>query len=331
MIRREFRFAVLGDREIEGVISNADRGRDGFRIITRGIDTSQYMASSPVLLWSHDPSEPIGHCTHLRVAGDSLIGHFQFAAEAVSATADRVYALVRGQTLNCFSIGFEPVKIGPPDKEGVRTIEKSTLLEVSIVSVPALPAARITARAWRSTMSPEAAANVVRASEAVDAAAAHCQTVGQCLKRGLDDDAAAAHQRCGRCINTAQRCFRAVGDDATPAIRRASREMGDAAIYHKELGDALGYDDEETAAAHGRLDRSIGRARRHLRDAADEAALADIANNQKTQNSGGMGKGTSDSGRALSFYQRQLALRALTPRLPVGDGGSRWRCCDPRL
>jgi HK97 family phage prohead protease len=280
---------AIGERQIEGVISNADRGRDGFRILTRGIDTSQYMASSPVLLWSHDPGEPIGHCSNLRIAGDSLIGRFQFAAEGVSATADRIYALVRGQTLNSFSIGFEPVKIGSPDKEGVRTIEKSTLLEVSIVSVPALPSARITARAFRS-MSPEAAANVVRATDAVDAAAAHCQTVGHCLKRGLDDDAAEAHQRCGRCINTAQRCFRAVGDDATPAIRRAAREMGDAAVYHRELGDALGYDEDEASAAHDRLDRSIGRARRHLRDAAKEAALADIANNQRPKTPAVSGK-----------------------------------------
>ena len=123
MTRREFRFAILREREIEGVISTSEAGRDGLRIVTRGIDTAQYLASSPVLLFQHDPTEPIGSCINLRIAGDDLIARFEFAPVGMSATADRCYGLIKAGSLNCFSIEFDPAKIGAPDKTGIRTVE----------------------------------------------------------------------------------------------------------------------------------------------------------------------------------------------------------------
>jgi HK97 family phage prohead protease len=98
----------------------------------------------------------------------------------------------------------------------------------------------------------------------------------------------------------------------------------DAQNHHEDLERALSRGDNSAAMrSHKELGRCLDRCERCLRSVGKEGAAQDIANNQQTQNSGGMGKGTSDSnsGRAVSFYQRQQALLALTPRLPVGDGG----------
>ena len=54
MIRREYSATIqaLGEDEFRAVVSNSSVGRDRMRILTSGLDYSEYMASSPVLLFS---------------------------------------------------------------------------------------------------------------------------------------------------------------------------------------------------------------------------------------------------------------------------------------
>lgn len=65
----------------EVVISNSRLNSYGFRVLTEGIDTTQY-ARNPILLWMHnrpfrgttDEVLPIGKVENLRIDGDNLIG-----------------------------------------------------------------------------------------------------------------------------------------------------------------------------------------------------------------------------------------------------------------
>jgi hypothetical protein len=102
--------------------------------------------------------------------------------------------------------------------------------------------------------------------------------------------------------------------------------------------------DDYSAAlrAHGHATRCVREVQRCFRSIADEAMLVDIANNQSTQNSGGMSSGTS-GGRSADYDYRQRQRRllelslgpqpssaaeraaevaALMPRAPVWDGTS---------
>ena len=138
---------AVGDREFRAIVSNSDPGRDGMVISTDGLDFAEYMRN-PVLLYQHLPQEPIGRCLALRRSGDNLVGRFEFAPAGVSDTADRARGLLKASCLNILSIGFDITEIAPP-KNGIRTASKAILLEVSVVSVPALPSAQVIERSFR--------------------------------------------------------------------------------------------------------------------------------------------------------------------------------------
>ena len=75
---------------------------------------------------------------------------------------------------------------------------------------------------------------------------------------------------------------------------------------------------------HVKLGRCLRDAQRCFRDIHAEAALQDLKNNQFEQNSGGMGKGTSDGeseGRAIAPTLRERLATVLQLRRPyVPDG-----------
>jgi hypothetical protein len=96
--------------------------------------------TSPALLWSHDPAEPIGRWDRL-VEDD----HGLSVAGVLNAAARRgpeARALAKDGLL-ALSIGFVTV-IARRDKVGHRIIAEAELLEVSLVAMPANPLARIT-------------------------------------------------------------------------------------------------------------------------------------------------------------------------------------------
>ena len=83
----------------EVVISNSKLNSYGFRVLTEGIDTTQY-ARNPILLWMHnrpvrgttDEVLPIGRMENLRIDGDNLIGTPIFDEKLASGqwTADEI-------------------------------------------------------------------------------------------------------------------------------------------------------------------------------------------------------------------------------------------------
>lgn len=92
------------------------------------------------LLWQHDRAQPIGIVEAeedergLRVKGRLALG--------VSKARD-VYELLRAKIIAGLSIGYKAVKEGVDRKTGVRRLKEILLWEISAVTFPANPEARV--------------------------------------------------------------------------------------------------------------------------------------------------------------------------------------------
>jgi HK97 family phage prohead protease len=95
----------------------------------------------PLMLWSHDPAEPIGVWTSFEERKGGLFGRGKLLKGI--RRADEAHILLRHGAVRGLSIGFRPIEQEPDGK--VNRIKKIDLLEVSIVSFPAAPKAQVTA------------------------------------------------------------------------------------------------------------------------------------------------------------------------------------------
>jgi HK97 family phage prohead protease len=124
-----------------------DRGGD---VVERGAFAAwlgrlaRGQAAPPRMLWQHDPREPIGvwdevaeDARGLRVRGRLLL---DLARGREAAT------LVRAGALDGLSIGYRPLR-ADRDGAGRRRLVEIDLWEVSLVTFPMLPEARLSAKA----------------------------------------------------------------------------------------------------------------------------------------------------------------------------------------
>ena len=161
----EFKAAFeLGDKgEITGTawpFGTPDRVGD---IIEKGAFAS---AKFPLpMLFAHDPSLPVGvwesaseDASGLIVKGRLLIGHV--------AKADEAYALLKAGAMSGLSIGFSGAKAAPRPGRG-RTITSLNLLEISLVTIPSHPRARLSSV---KTFSQTATESAMRLAAAIDRA-----------------------------------------------------------------------------------------------------------------------------------------------------------------
>lgn len=131
----------------EVVISNSRLNAYGFRVLTEGIDTTQY-ARNPILLWMHnrpfrgttDEVLPIGRVENLRVDGDNLIGTPVF--DEKDEFAQKIAAKWEGGILKMVSAGLTVIEMSDDPAlmvQGQRrmTVTKCKLTEVSIVDIGA--------------------------------------------------------------------------------------------------------------------------------------------------------------------------------------------------
>ena len=131
----------------EVVISSSRLNAYGFRVLTEGIDTTQY-ARNPILLWMHnrpfrgttDEVLPIGRVENLRVDGDNLIGTPVFDEQ--DEFAQKIAAKWDAGILKMVSAGLEVIEHSDDPAlvvQGKRssTVTKCKLLEVSIVDIGA--------------------------------------------------------------------------------------------------------------------------------------------------------------------------------------------------
>ena len=96
------------------------------------------------LLFQHNPAEPIGAWQSLTEDAKGLLVQGRLTTEV--ARAREVLSLMRAGAIDGLSIGFRVLKASPRDRQrGIRRIEKVDLWEISIVTFPMLPDARIRA------------------------------------------------------------------------------------------------------------------------------------------------------------------------------------------
>jgi HK97 family phage prohead protease len=95
------------------------------------------------MLIQHDPAQPIGAWDEIREDARGLYvrGHLI----AGSPRACEILALIRGRALDGLSIGFRARRASRDARTGQRRLYDIDLWEISIVTFPMLPGARVTA------------------------------------------------------------------------------------------------------------------------------------------------------------------------------------------
>ena len=152
----EHKFARFGEdlslkdaTEIKGYASLFGQTDQGGDVVMRGA----YAASLKVLrdqgrtvkmLWQHDPAQPIGIWDEVREDGQGLYvkGRLLDCVEKGREAA----ALIAAGALDGLSIGYRTLKATKNDK-GQRLLTELELWEVSLVTFPMLPSARVSAKA----------------------------------------------------------------------------------------------------------------------------------------------------------------------------------------
>ena len=136
--------AIADDGAFEGYASLFDREDLGRDVIRPGAfrDTlAQRGADGIRLLFQHKPDEPIGTWLELAEDGKGLYARGRLATQV--ARAREVLSLMRAGAIDGLSIGFRATKAHRDRASGIRRIEKLDLWEISIVTFPMLPGARI--------------------------------------------------------------------------------------------------------------------------------------------------------------------------------------------
>lgn len=98
--------------------------------------------TAPVMLWSHDMGAPIGRWTSFREDARGLVVAGQLNLK--TSAGKEAFEHLQAGDLNGLSIGYRVAQGGAQFVNGVRQLAKLDLHEISVVSVPADPAARIT-------------------------------------------------------------------------------------------------------------------------------------------------------------------------------------------
>ena len=140
--------ALANNRQVRVVCSTDELDRAGDVVVQEGIDVAAYR-NNPVVLWQHNPDEPVARAAEIGVQDGKLQALVQFPAEGVSDTSDKCYGLIKAGIVNATSIGFLPVEDEPMDAKepwAGRRFVKSELMEFSFVSVPANRGAIVVAR-----------------------------------------------------------------------------------------------------------------------------------------------------------------------------------------
>lgn len=127
------------DKKIRVRISNGKLNSYGSRVLTDGVDTSQY-ERNPVLLYMHKRGDVIGYVKELRKDGDELTGELVF--DEASELSTRCKKQFEVGSLRMVSAGLEILATSDQPEHLLQgqtspTITQSRLFEVSVVDVGA--------------------------------------------------------------------------------------------------------------------------------------------------------------------------------------------------
>ena len=140
---------VDGGVEIKGYASFFDAVDQGNDVVQRGAYGASLMALKAAgrgvkMLWQHDPAQPIGVWDEVRedTRGLFVKGHI---LQSVDKGREAI-ALIEAGAIDGLSIGYRTVKASKNTK-GQRLLQELELWEVSLVTFPMLPSARVGAKA----------------------------------------------------------------------------------------------------------------------------------------------------------------------------------------
>ncbi len=154
---REVKFAPCDLKSVEAdgtffgyasLFNEVDLGKD---LVMPGAFRDSLRARGPrgvKLLFQHDPNEPIGVWLELAEDTRGLFARGRLMPEVTRAR--EVLSLMRAGALDGLSIGFRTVKGRTDPLTGVRRLDQIDLWEISIVTFPMLPEARVSAVKRRS-------------------------------------------------------------------------------------------------------------------------------------------------------------------------------------
>lgn len=132
--------------EFEGYASLFDRADLGNDVVLRGAFKNSLAARGADgvrMLFQHEPSEPIGVWQELREDHRGLYVKGRLLPDV--ARSREVLALMRAGAVDGLSIGFRSKRAQRDTRTGVRRISELDLWEISIVTFPMQPAARVSA------------------------------------------------------------------------------------------------------------------------------------------------------------------------------------------
>ena len=123
------------------LFGRVDLGKDVVEAGAFAASLARRGAGGVRMLYQHDPNEPIGTWTELREDERGLFVRGRLAREV--GRAREVLALMRSKALDGLSIGFRTVRAKADPGRGVRRILEADLWEISVVTFPMLPEARV--------------------------------------------------------------------------------------------------------------------------------------------------------------------------------------------
>ncbi len=138
--------AVEADGTFSGYASlfgKPDLGRD---MVLPGAFAASLRTRGPAgvkMLFQHDPNQPIGVWLAIREDGEGLFVKGKLTTEV--AKAREVLSLMRAGALDGLSIGYRTVRGRTDAKTGIRSLIEVDLWEISVVTFPLLPEARVSA------------------------------------------------------------------------------------------------------------------------------------------------------------------------------------------
>lgn len=124
--------------EFTAIASSEAEDRQGEVVEVKGWNLKNFK-DNPILLWMHDHTKPLGKATRIWI--DKATNQLRFKGVVSDATeyGRAAKQLMEEGILNSFSVGFRAI-----DMDGNR-ITKAELFEISLVTVPANPQARLVA------------------------------------------------------------------------------------------------------------------------------------------------------------------------------------------
>ncbi|MEY1555172.1 HK97 family phage prohead protease [Yoonia sp. R2331] len=140
---------VTDGAEISGYASLFGKTDQGGDVVSKGAYVAALKAlkdkgRTVKMLWQHDPAQPIGVWDEIREDGKGLWVKGRILQDV--AKGREAAALITAGAIDGLSIGYRTVR-ATKDTNGGRVLSELELWEVSLVTFPMLPDARVAAKA----------------------------------------------------------------------------------------------------------------------------------------------------------------------------------------